>query len=218
MINFFVRLFVEIAGLFVMSLGIALSIHSGLGTTPISSLPAVLSFITFLSVGTTTFLLAVFQFLLQIVLLGRKFPPIQLLQLPLTLVFALLIDASMQLTAPLTQSSYLGQWVLVLLGIVLVGLGISIQVTSQSVILPGEGAVMAISMKTGYQFGNVKVVNDVVFVAAAVLLSLVFLGGFQGVREGTIVAALLVGQVAKVGIKSLEKFGEEWLGNEPKGA
>ena len=72
-------------GLLVMAFGVAFSIKGGLGTSPISSLPYVISRITPLTVGTATIAMHVALILLQILLLRRRYQLIQLLQLPVAL-------------------------------------------------------------------------------------------------------------------------------------
>ena len=82
-------------GLLIMAFGVAFSIKAGLGTSPISSLPYTLSRITPLSVGTATIAMHVALILLQIILLRRRYDPVQLLQLPVALVFGVLTDFSL---------------------------------------------------------------------------------------------------------------------------
>ncbi|MPY95369.1 MAG: hypothetical protein GEV08_20640 [Acidimicrobiia bacterium] len=69
-------------GVFIMSLGVVASVRANLGTSPIRSFPTVLSLATVLSVGTLTILLNLLFLLTEILLLRRKFPPIQLIQFP----------------------------------------------------------------------------------------------------------------------------------------
>ena len=52
--NLIYRILFFLLGMFIMSFGVALSIRSNLGTTPISAPPYVLSLFTSLSVGTYT--------------------------------------------------------------------------------------------------------------------------------------------------------------------
>ena len=75
-------------GLLVMAFGVAFSIKGGLGTSPISSLPYVISRIAPLTVGTATIAMHVALILLQILLLRRRYQLIQLLQLPVALASA----------------------------------------------------------------------------------------------------------------------------------
>lgn len=221
MINQALRLFVLLVGLSVMSVGIALSVHSRLGTTPISTFPLVLGYIFSLSVGTMTIIVNLAFVLAQILIRGRRFQPVQLFQIPVSFVFGSLIDVAMHLTAGATTDNYLLQWVVALAGIILMALGIALQITARTVTLAGEGIVLAISdellRRSGgnprYDFGNVKVVNDVTLVLTSVVLSLVFLGELAGVREGTVAASLLIGPLVKRLLPVLAPLGHRVLGN-----
>jgi uncharacterized membrane protein YczE len=104
-------------GLAIMAFGVAFSIKAGLGTSPISSLPYVTSLIGSMSVGTTTILLHITLILLQILLLRRRFDPIQLIQLPVALIFGALTDFSVWAIHAVPCTSYPMQWVLCGVGI-----------------------------------------------------------------------------------------------------
>ena len=88
------RCLLLVAGLIIMAFGVAFSIKAGLGTSPISSLPYVLSLFTPLTVGTATIAMHVTLILLQILLLRRRYDPVQLLQLPVAIAFGYLTDFS----------------------------------------------------------------------------------------------------------------------------
>lgn len=75
--------------------------------------------------------------------------------------------------------------------------GVSLEVKAGGVVLAGEGVVLAICKVLPAKFGYMKVVFDVTLVVTACILSLVFTGRLQGVREGTVAAALMVGLIAK---------------------
>ena len=85
------------------SIGIALTTLSGLGTTPISSVPWTLTAITGLSFGTTTFLINLVFYVTEVLLLGKSMPKWNILQIPAVLVFGAFIDLSMALVKPLLQ-------------------------------------------------------------------------------------------------------------------
>lgn len=178
---------------FVMALGIALVTNANLGTTPITSLPYVLSAIYPLSLGATTFLLNMLLVAMQKVLLRKEFPWTHLLQLPAVLLFSIFIDLCMWLTTPLITTAYPLQILLCLAGCAVLGLGISLEIVSDATVQPGEGMVIAIAYRTHTIFGNIKVLFDLVLVALAAGLSLVMLHGVVGLREGTLLAAVLTG-------------------------
>ena len=194
-----------------MSFGIAFSIQAGLGTSPISSLPYVVSRLTPFSVGAATIALHCTLILLQIALLRRQYDPIQLLQLPAALVFGLLTDFSVWVLQGVTCTSYPMRWLLCAIGILLVGVGVSFEVTAGVVTLAGEGMVLAVCRAFPVKFAAAKVGLDVTLVLLANILSLLFLGELTGVREGTAAAALCVGLVARQVNKPMGRFAERFL-------
>lgn len=211
-VNITVRYLILFFGLALMSLGIAFSIRSDLGTSPISSVPYVLSVITPLTVGTFQILINLLFLALQILILRRRFPPVQLLQIPVVLVFGVFNDAALWVVGGLTYSAYWQQWILAGIGILLVGIGVAFQIKAKATPLAGEGLILTISNelirrygpKKSRVFGSVKVKFDSTLVLIALSLALIFTHSLVGVREGTIVAALLVGVVAQFTIRLIE--------------
>lgn len=180
-----------------MATGISLSIKASLGITPISSIPYVTSLIGGLSVGTMTIIINVFFVFLQILILRREFKPFQLLQIPTVILFGMLIDAAGLLIDGLVLPNYVTRLICCISGIVILAFGVTLEVRAQLVTVPGEGLVLALCQKLPIKFGNMKIIVDVSFVVISVVLSLVFLGSLQGIREGTVLAALLVGFFSK---------------------
>ena len=54
-----------------------------------------------------------------------------------------------------------------------------------------------ISMVTGKKYENIKIFFDVFYIIIAAVICLVFLGRLEGVREGSIFAAIAVGSIIK---------------------
>ncbi|MCD8018305.1 MAG: DUF6198 family protein [Clostridiales bacterium] len=197
-----------LVGLFIMAFGVALSIKAGLGTSPISSVPYVMSLFVPLTVGNITILMHCVFIFLQIVILRRQYELIQLLQLVVAVVFGYLTDFAVWVIRPISCDGYLMQWLLCLIGIALVAIGVSFEVVANVVTLAGEGLVLAICKVAPIKFGTMKVIFDVTLVAIACVLSFVFLHGLYGVREGTVAAAILVGTISRQINKPLGRFGE----------
>ncbi len=195
--NLVQRCLLLVVGLVIMAYGVSLSIQAGLGTSPISSLPYTLSRLFPLTVGTATIAMHCALILLQILLLRRKYSPIQLLQLPIALLFGWLTDATLSTVQFLTPDNYLLRWVCCLLGILLVGIGVSCEVNADVVPLAGEGFSLAVCRAFSFPFPPVKIGFDCSLVAISCLLGLLGKGTLLGVREGTIAAAILVGLVSK---------------------
>ncbi len=201
-----------VIGLGIMAFGVAFSIKGDLGTSPISSLPYVTGQISGLTVGQTTIIMHCVFIVIQILLLRRQFKPVQLLQLPVAIIFGYLTDLAVWAVGALSYNAYWQQWIYCILGILLVGVGVSFEVVAGAVTLAGEGVVLAVCQVTGQPFGRMKVSFDVTLVVLSVILSFIFLHGLYGVREGTVAAALCVGMVSKTLNPRLKKVAGKLLG------
>ena len=199
------------AGLVIMAFGVAFSIKAGLGTSPISSLPYTVSLFAPLTVGTATIALHCVLILLQILLLRRRYDPIQLIQLPVAVAFGYLTDFGVWAILGISCSGYAMQWLMCIIGILLVGVGVSFEVTANVVTLAGEGMVLAVCKAFPVKFPTMKVAFDVTLVVLSCVLGLIFLGGIAGVREGTVAAAIFVGLTAKQVNKPMKKFADRYL-------
>ena len=195
-------------GLTIMAFGVAFSIKADLGISPISTVPYVTSLISGLSVGTTTIIMNFLFVLIQIAILRRQYDWFQLLQFPAAIVFGTMIDVAEYLLQGIQVSNYLEEWLFCIIGIVLIALGISVEVMANLVTTAGEGIVLAICKVAPVKFGNMKMGFDITLVCISVVLSLVFLGGVEGVRGGTLAAMIFVGQITKVTNKWMKRVGD----------
>ena len=202
--NILKRYLLLLVGLSIMAFGVAFSIKASLGTSPISSVPYVVSLFTPFTVGTATIIMHCVFIFIQILILQKRYQLIQLMQLPVAFFFGYLTDFGVWAVQGISYEAYWQQWILCLIGILLVAIGVSLEVKANVVVLAGEGVVLAICQVIPIKFGYMKVGFDVTLVVIACVLSLVFTGHLYGVREGTIAAAIMVGLIAK----QIEKIWE----------
>ena len=191
--NLVKRYLIMAVGLFTMTIGIALSTKAQLGTTPISSIPFVLNIATGISLGTYTM---IFNFLLvgaQFVLLRRNFTAHHLIQILVTFVFGIFTDISVALVSGINPDGYVMCWLLTVVSSMVLALGIFIEVSSKTSMMPGEGIVLAVSETFRLKFSKVKIALDVTWISIAAVMSLILFGKLCGVREGTVFAAVFVG-------------------------
>ena len=189
------RCLVLICGLFFMGLGISLVTRSTLGTSPISSVPYVLSLALPVTFGEFTFAITLLFFIAEVLIMGKTFPGLQYFQIIVALFLGTFVDVGMFLSAGVNPGVYPEQIAIVLLGSVILALGIFLQVTADVILNPGEGLVRAIAEKTHKRFGIVKVMFDSTLVLSAALISCAAFGTSQGLREGTVISAILVGYI-----------------------
>lgn len=188
------------AGLILISFGVALTTKAGLGTSPISSIPYTLSLILpGLSMGTWLILFSIALVLIEIILLKGKMPAKSWIsQLLISFPVGWLIDAAMWLLTPFNPELYLVKVLVVILGCVIIALGAYLCVSASLLVLPGDGFVQVLARVTGKSFGGVRVISDTTQILIAAVLCLIFLHALVGVREGTIIAAILVGSIVKI--------------------
>lgn len=80
---------------------------------------------------------------------------------------------------------------------VLAAIGILLQIKSNTLMQPVEGAILALSMVTKRSVASLKVANDVACVTLAFIVSWLFLNHFGVIGIGTLVSAFMVGYVVK---------------------
>ena len=201
-------------GVATAGLGVALSTQAGLGATPISSVPWVLTRATSLSYGTLTLLMNLLFVLAQIAILRRRFAPFQLLQIPATALFGLCIDGGMWLTRPLVTTIYPLQLVLLVGGAALLAVGIVCQVHSDFLCVPGDALVKTVAQTFKLRLSRVKTAFDATLVLAALLVSWTLLRRIEGVREGTVLGVFLVGWLVGLALprlRGLRKSCYHWV-------
>ena len=181
------------AGVMVAGFGVALSTQAGLGATPISSVPWVLTFVTPLSYGTLTLIINIFFVLAQVAVLRRRFPIFQFLQIPATALFGLCIDLGMWLSRPFVTEVYVFQVAMLVVGAAVLAVGILLQVRSDFLCIPGDALVKVASREFGLPLSRLKITLDGSLTLVALVTSALSLGRIEGVREGTILSVFLGG-------------------------
>ena len=189
-----VRYLFFVIGVMINSFGVALITKAALGTSPISSVPYVLSLKFTPTLGEFTFVMNLAFIALQPILLRRDYKPIQLLQVFVNLLFSWFIDVSMNLLGWFEPQNIVVELIALLLGCAVLGFGISVEVAPDVLRVPGEGLVGALAQVTKIRFGSVKVAFDVTLVAISLTLSLIFFHGLNGLGLGTVISALIVGR------------------------
>lgn len=151
-----------------------------------------------LTLGQFTILFSVLLILLQLAILRKNFHAEHLLQIPISILFGYFIDLTMAMLTSISPQTYVLQVLYLLIGCVILGFGVYIEVLANVAMLPGESFVRAVSSTWKLEFGSTKVAFDVSMTAIAAALSFLFAHRLDGVREGTVIAALLVGFLARV--------------------
>ena len=195
-------------GLLIAAFGVALSTKASLGTSPVASVPYSISLMSNLfSFGGWLNLWSVIQISVQVLLLRNKCNPFEIaIQTILAFAYGYLTNFAVYLIRGFEVNGYIYQFILMIISCFVLGLGIWIQLKGNVAMLPGEAMNRAIASVTNKTYGDVKVVFDVLYIVVSAILGMVFLGGLKGVREGSIIAALLIGNIVKVYNKIYDQF------------
>ncbi|MCQ2416299.1 MAG: DUF6198 family protein [Oscillospiraceae bacterium] len=186
-------------GLFIAAMGVALSAKAGLGTSPVASVPYSVSLVNHtITFGWWLNIWSVLQIATEVILLRSKCKPSEIvIQTILAFVYGYLTDFSCSLLKNIHVESYGAQLLFMLLSCVVLGVGIWIQFLGNVAMLPGEAMNRAIAQVTGRRYENIKILFDVLYIAAAAVICFLFVGSLKGVREGSIIAAVLIGNIIK---------------------
>lgn len=193
------RYILFVMSLFFAALGVAFTKHGELGVSPISSVANVMSYrFSTLSLGTWLIIWNCALIVGQILILRKEFQLIQLLQIPLSFLFGWFTDLGMWIVSFIPANTYPIRLVMVVIGVVILGFGVSLSVIANVIMNSGEAFVKAVADMLSKEFGNVKIAFDVFCVSISLVLSLIFFDfTIVGAREGTIISALLTGVVVK---------------------
>ena len=213
------RLITTAAGLIIMAFAVVVSSKAVLGTSPITSVPFVLSLATPLSLGTANLLFSVILISAGVLIMRRLYRPIYLMQIVTVAVFSALCDLFSLLLSDLQITGYVYQWGAIIVSCLILGLGVSLLIASNLTMMPPEYLVLFISFRTKIDFGRTKVMVDLTLVLAAAVISLLNFGTFVGVREGTLFVALTLGHIIRAFTEQLKKTGfYETIGRSDTGA
>lgn len=118
------RYIIFIIGLFINSLGVSMITKANLGTSPISSIPYVLSLHFPLTLGQFTIIFSILLIILQLIILRKNFKLEHILQIPVSIAFGYFIDFTMILLGFVNPTMYIMQIVYLLIGCLILGFGV----------------------------------------------------------------------------------------------
>ena len=188
-----------VIALAINAFGIAFITRALLGTSPITSITYVMSMFTSLTMGQWTIVLNLGFMILELPFMRkedlRTDLACYLLQIPTTLFFGSFIDVSMNALSWLQPEMYVLKIASLLFGCVILAVGIALEVKANVAMAAGEYFVKAIARRLRTDFGYTKLGFDSSLVALSCIVSYAVMGTIQGVREGTVVAAVIVGPI-----------------------
>jgi len=184
-------------GVITLSFGIAVMALSTLGLLPVSAPPFAVSKVLGTNFSRTLFLHYCLLVAIQFLIKGKQRQLRDLLQMPFSLVFSTLVGFFGDLF-PVQQDLWWQKGILLVIGILCTGIGIIMSVQMKVIPNPADGLMQAIAMRFHKDSGMAKNILDVILVAAAFLIDLLFGKPFTSVGLGTVMAMIFVGRVIAV--------------------
>lgn len=192
--NMKVRIPMYFVGLFIMTIGIALSVKSNLGVSPVSSIPYTMTCVWGIEMGKATIIFHAALVLIQILILRKRFKPINLLQVVVGIVFGYFTTFCNYLATFLPSTDNIAmRIVLMLVSTVFIAVGIFFYLPANLIPLAGEGVMQAVSDVTKIEFSKVKMGFDCSMVIISVITCLICIHSLGSVGARTVIAAFLVG-------------------------
>ena len=209
------RILIYLAGLFVMTIGIAISVKANLGVAPVSSVPYTITCVWGLEMGKATILFHSFLVLLQVILLRKKFKIKNLLQIAAGIVFGYFTTFCNWCISFLpTPENIMLRICMVLASTLFIAFGIFLYLPTDIMPLAAEGVTQAVSQVSGIEFSKVKTGFDVSVVTVSLITCLIFIKSLGSVGIGTVIAAVLVGTELGIISKLTEKRNKKAGGGE----
>lgn len=196
--QFVIRVAVYCLGLFLLAMGVAISVNSNLGVSPVNSLPYVISQLLRTQLGSTVTVVFCSYILLQILILRREFKIVNLLQILFSTIFGYFVDFAKMLVGDFALPTYFGKLAMLAVSIGFIAMGILLYMDAELVPMPMEGLTACLAQKLGKPFPTMKTIVDCIVVGAGVVLCFAFLGGLNGIREGTILTAVVTGKIIAI--------------------
>lgn len=192
------RVFSYVFGLYLITLGVAFSIKSGLGSAPVSSIPYAMDLIWLVNIGVATFIFHAILVVIEWALLRGDFNRKHFLQVFVGVLFGVFTSFSVSLMAFVPSADNLiVAFVMIALSILLIALGLFFYVPTNLIPLSVEGVTQAVAIVSNRPFSKIKVYIDCCIVMTALILSYGFMGELGSVGIGTILGALFIGTTVK---------------------
>ena len=207
--KFRLRIFTYLFGLFIMAIGVAVSIKANLGVSPVSSIPYTMTVVWGIEMGKATILFHSFVVFIQFLISRKDFKLKSLLEVVVGIIFGYYMTFCNSVVGRIPEPKDMsGRIALLVASVILVAIGLFFYLKANIMPMAAEGCMQAITAKTGMQFSKIKVIFDSSMVLISFTICMVVIHGLGSVGIGTILAAVLVGSVHGYFAKSVNGLVE----------
>jgi uncharacterized protein len=180
-------------GLLLLALGIILNTKTGLGVSPIISIPYCISNVFKINLGNATLCIYILCVVGQMALRGKTFRPFDLLQIPMSVIFSRVINIFNDMII-INCNILVLKLLLLVAAIMLTGIGAAISVEMNFLPNAADGFTQAVGERMRKGLGFAKNIVDISCVLVTAVIGLLFAGKVVGIGLGTLAAVLGVGR------------------------
>ncbi len=158
-----------------------------------------------MELGFATTLFSILCALIEILILRKKYKPINLLQIPVIIIFGLFMSSCVNIVRNIPDpTNFVVILILILISTVFISVGVFIYLSAGYIPLPTEGLMLVFAEITNTKFATWKVIGNVNMVDISLTTCLIAIHSLGSIGFGTIISAFLVGTEVKFITK---KFG-----------
>lgn len=195
------RFLIYVIGALFLAFGVVLNTRCSMGVSTVNCIPFVFSEATGITLGQGCMLLYIIDVIIQIIVFRQVTLRIAL-QIPFSFVMGMLVDMfdyciSSGILWFFQGPDVLMGSVMLILGILFTGVGVSMVMSMNFVPNPPDGFTQALCKITGLPFGRGKWLNDGLRLIIAVALALIMLGHIIGVGIGTVLCVFTIGNICQ---------------------
>lgn len=209
--------------LVVGAFGVSLVTRSTLGVNSVACFSYVTSVYFPVTMGTITIAFNALMLVGQLFLFTKDERRMQLInlmmQVPAICVFGVMVDIWMYILKDLPTYNYAFKMGMLLIGSLVIALNIAMQTTASVAMLACDAFVLRLSQHINKKMGNVKLCYDLILVGTAAAMSFICSGFTEivGIREGTVIGAIIVGPLAQRWLPIVGVF-KGWLDPDGRAA
>jgi uncharacterized protein len=206
------RLSLYVFGLFILSLGVSLSIQAGLGVSPVSSLAYAFSLTAGLSIGITTVLTNVLFIIIQAILNKQIKLKEFVLQLVIASLFGIFMDVTLFIVQLLpTPETIVVRCLYLIISLFVVASGLLGYFTAKFPLMPYDALTHVVSERFKLIFSKAKITSDLLNVCIAGAVCLIFIQSFGSIGIGTLAAAYFIGKILGWMMAHYQQPLQQWV-------
>ena len=207
------RLTLYVIGLFLLSLGVSFSIQANLGVSPVSSLAYAISLTSGLTIGITTILANILFVFVQIILNKKRIGIREfIVQLSIVFLFGIFMDLTLAIVQLLpAPTTLVGRYLFLLISLYIISAGLLAYFSAKLPLMPYDALTYVVSDRFNMKFGKAKISSDLINVAVAGIVCLVFIQSLGAIGIGTILAAYFIGKILGKIIPRFQPLLQSWV-------